>query len=82
MEIEFGDHVLLRMAQRGVTREEVRKVVDEPDDLQVAADEHSNNHYVRRFIRETPGQLSREALITVVVDPYKRPNKVVTVTVD
>lgn len=65
-----------------ITCEEVRKVVDEPDDLQVAADEHSNNHYVRRFIRETPGQLSREALITVVVDPYKRPNKVVTVTVD
>lgn len=79
MEIEFGTHVLVRMAQRGVSREEVQKVVEEPDTILFAADEHSNNHYVRKFI---PDRLSAEVVVTVVVDPYKCPNKVVTVMVD
>lgn len=79
MEIEFGSHVLVRMAQRGVSRDEVQKVVDEPDTILFAADDHSNNHYVRKFI---PARLSAEVVVTVVVDPYKRPGKVVTVMVN
>lgn len=84
MEIEFGAHVLVRMAQRGVSRDEVQKVVEEPDTILFAADEHSNNHYVRRFTPKAIAawQLSAEVVVTVVVDPYKRPNKVVTVMVD
>ncbi len=76
MEVQFGSHALLRMAQRGISREVVMGILGQPDDLRVAADEHSNNHYLGR-VAELGGDV-----VTVVLDPYKQPGKVVTVTRD
>lgn len=76
MEITFGIHVLQRMEERGVSREIVFDVLGEPDAVITAADEHNNTHYIKDV-----AQLGGDT-VTVVVDPYKNPNKLVTVMRD
>lgn len=73
MEIEFGIHALQRMEVRGVSREIVFDVLGEPDAVITAADEHNNTHYIKDVV-----QLGGDT-VKLVVDPYKNPNKLVTV---